>query len=114
MFKRGAFDLGCKVCPIAIKYNKLFAETFWHSRRQSFTQHLMSLMTSWAVVADVWYLDPQEMAEGEGTCVRLSQIPDDCFISQLVTVVHTSRYTTLTPCFTHRKTRSGSRTECGS
>jgi|MDSW01.3.fsa_nt_gb glycerol-3-phosphate O-acyltransferase 3/4 len=65
MFKRGAFDLGCKVCPIAIKYNKIFAETFWHSRRQSFTQHLMSLMTSWAVVADVWYLEPQEQREGE-------------------------------------------------
>ena len=65
MFKRGAFDLGCKVCPIAIKYNKIFAETFWHSRRQSFTQHLMSLMTSWAVVADVWYLEPQEMRDDE-------------------------------------------------
>lgn len=33
MFKRGAFDLDCKVCPIAIKYNKIFAETFWHSRQ---------------------------------------------------------------------------------
>ncbi len=28
---------------------------------------------------------------------------DDCFISQLVTVVHTSRYTRLTLCFTYRK-----------
>ena len=65
MFKRGAFDLGCKVCPIAIKYNKIFAETFWHSRRQSFTQHLLGLMTSWAVVADVWYLEPQEQQPGE-------------------------------------------------
>ena len=64
MFKRGAFDLGCKVCPIAIKYNKIFAETFWHSRRQSFTQHLVTLMTSWAVVADVWYLEPQEILPG--------------------------------------------------
>ena len=65
MFKRGAFDLGCKVCPIAIKYNKIFAETFWHSRRQSFSQHLITLMTSWAVVADVWYMEPQEMQPGE-------------------------------------------------
>ena len=65
MFKRGAFDLGCKVVPIAIKYNKTFAETFWNSRRQSFTQHLMSLMSSWAVVADVWYMEPQEKRPGE-------------------------------------------------
>jgi len=62
---RGAFDLGCKICPIAIKYNKTFGDTFWNSRRQSFTQHLMTLMTSWAVVADVWYLEPQEMLPGE-------------------------------------------------
>ena len=65
MFKKGAFDLGCKVCPIAIKYNKIFAETFWHSRRMSFTTYLMKLMTSWAVVADVWYMEPQEMGPDE-------------------------------------------------
>ena len=65
MFKKGAFDLGCKVCPIAIKYNKIFAETFWHSRRMSFTTYLLKLMTSWAVVADVWYMEPQEMGPDE-------------------------------------------------
>ena len=65
MFKKGAFDLGCKVCPIAIKYNKIFAETFWHSRRMSFTTYLLKLMTSWAVVADVWYMEPQEMQPDE-------------------------------------------------
>lgn len=41
MFKRGAFDLGCTVCPIAIKYNKIFVDAFWNSRRQSFTAHLV-------------------------------------------------------------------------
>eukprot|EP00976_Prorocentrum_cordatum_P060554 1175956-Prorocentrum_minimum.AAC.2 len=51
---RGAFDLGATVHPIAIKYNKIFVDAFWNSRRQSFTQHLMRLMTSWAVVCDVW------------------------------------------------------------
>eukprot|EP00227_Mantoniella_beaufortii_P017908 CAMPEP_0197597888 /NCGR_PEP_ID=MMETSP1326-20131121/28192_1 /TAXON_ID=1155430 /ORGANISM="Genus nov. species nov., Strain RCC2288" /LENGTH=442 /DNA_ID=CAMNT_0043164617 /DNA_START=258 /DNA_END=1582 /DNA_ORIENTATION=+ len=65
LFKRGAFDLGCKVCPIAIKYNKVFSDPFWHSRRQTFPQHLITLMQSWAVVADVWYMEPQEMQPGE-------------------------------------------------
>eukprot|EP00240_Pyramimonas_obovata_P004957 CAMPEP_0118944026 /NCGR_PEP_ID=MMETSP1169-20130426/39515_1 /TAXON_ID=36882 /ORGANISM="Pyramimonas obovata, Strain CCMP722" /LENGTH=413 /DNA_ID=CAMNT_0006889423 /DNA_START=245 /DNA_END=1482 /DNA_ORIENTATION=+ len=65
MFKKGAFDLGATVHPIAIKYNKIFVDAFWNSRRQSFTQHLMRLMTSWAVVCDVWYLEPQEMRENE-------------------------------------------------
>lgn len=27
---------------------------------QSFSRHLLQLMTSWAVVCDVWYLEPQE------------------------------------------------------
>ena len=32
MFKRGAFDLGVTVCPIAIKYNKIFVDAFWNRR----------------------------------------------------------------------------------
>jgi hypothetical protein len=59
MFKRGAFELGATVCPIAIKYNKIFVDGFWNSRKQSFTQHLLKLMSSWAVVCDVYFLEPQ-------------------------------------------------------
>ena len=44
MFKRGAFDLDATVCPIAIKYNKIFVDAFWNSRRQSFTAHLVGLL----------------------------------------------------------------------
>ncbi|GMP37312.1 hypothetical protein CsSME_00009050 [Camellia sinensis var. sinensis] len=65
MFKKGAFELGCTVCPIAIKYNKIFVDAFWNSRKQSFTMHLLQLMTSWAVVCDVWYLEPQSLKPGE-------------------------------------------------
>jgi len=49
----GAFELGATVCPIAIKYNKAFADTFWNSREMSFTKHVLSLMKSWAVVCDI-------------------------------------------------------------
>ncbi|URE06430.1 acyltransferase, partial [Musa troglodytarum] len=65
MFKKGAFELGCAVCPVAIKYNKIFVDAFWNSKKQSFTMHLVQLMTSWAVVCDVWYLEPQYMRPGE-------------------------------------------------
>ncbi|KAH9694418.1 glycerol-3-phosphate acyltransferase 9 [Citrus sinensis] len=65
MFKKGAFELGCTVCPVAIKYNKIFVDAFWNSRKQSFTMHLLQLMTSWAVVCDVWYLEPQTLRPGE-------------------------------------------------
>lgn len=65
MFKKGAFDLGAKIYPIAIKYNKDFCDPFWNSRKQSFWRHLYNLMTSWAVVCDVYYLEPQTIEEGE-------------------------------------------------
>jgi len=65
MFKKGAFEIGATVYPIVIKYNKLFADAFWNSREQSFQRHLFRLMTSWAVVCDVYYLEPQSLRPGE-------------------------------------------------
>jgi len=59
LFKRGVFNMDATICPIAIKYNKIFVDAFWNSRAQSFVTHLLTLMTSWAVVCDVWYLPPQ-------------------------------------------------------
>ena len=40
-------------------------DAYWHSREQSFSGHLLRLMTSWAVVCDVWFLDQQTQAPGE-------------------------------------------------
>lgn len=59
MFRKGAFDLGATVCPVAIKYNKIFVDAFWNSKRQSFSAHLMKIMRSWALVCDVYFLEPQ-------------------------------------------------------
>jgi len=67
MFKKGAFEIGATVWPIAIKYNKLFSDPFWNSRTQSFLRHLFRLMTAWSVVCDVWYLEPQTIQPGEST-----------------------------------------------
>lgn len=64
MFRKGAFDLGATVCPIAIKYNKIFVDAFWNSKRQSFSAHLGKLMRSWALVCDVYFLAPQARGEG--------------------------------------------------
>jgi len=65
-FKQGVFDMGAEVCPIAIKYNKIFVDAFWNSKAQSFQSHLVTLMCSWAVVCDVYYLEPQRIGAGEG------------------------------------------------
>ncbi|KAJ0983279.1 hypothetical protein J5N97_011534 [Dioscorea zingiberensis] len=76
MFKKGAFELGCAVCPVAIKYNKIFVDAFWNSKKQSFTMHLVRLMTSWAVVCDVWYLEPQYLRPGETTIEFAERVRD--------------------------------------
>jgi glycerol-3-phosphate O-acyltransferase 3/4 len=64
-FKRGAFAMGATICPIAIKYNKIFVDGYWNSRAIGFGGHLMRLMRSWAVVCDVWYLPPMRMRDVE-------------------------------------------------
>lgn len=76
MFKKGAFELGCAVCPVAIKYNKIFVDAFWNSKKQSFTMHLVRLMTSWAVVCDVWYLEPQYLKPGETSIEFAERVRD--------------------------------------
>jgi glycerol-3-phosphate O-acyltransferase 3/4 len=45
MFKRGAFELGKSIVPVAIKYNKVFVDPYWNSRETSFVGHLFRLMT---------------------------------------------------------------------
>jgi len=65
MFKKGAFEIGAVVYPIAIRYNKTFVDAYWNSRKQSFLRHVFNLMTSWALVCDVWYLEPQVAYPGE-------------------------------------------------
>eukprot|EP00054_Salpingoeca_dolichothecata_P010707 m.59615 g.59615 ORF g.59615 m.59615 type:complete len:430 (+) comp19116_c0_seq1:70-1359(+) len=76
MFKRGAFDLGQSIVPVAIKYNKIFVDAFWNSRQQSFPQHLFALMTSWAVVCDVWIMEPQYKTANESATAFAARVKD--------------------------------------
>ena len=47
------------------RYNKVFVDAYWNSREKSFHYHLFRLMSSWAVVVDIWFLDPQTIRPGE-------------------------------------------------
>jgi len=48
------------VCVCApLQYDSRFADAFWDSSKQTLLRHLLNLMTSWALVVDVWYLPPQ-------------------------------------------------------
>ncbi|CAG5124252.1 unnamed protein product [Candidula unifasciata] len=65
MFKKGSFEVGSTIYPIAIKYDPRFGDAFWNSSKHSYSQHLLELMTSWALVCDVWYLPPMTKLENE-------------------------------------------------
>jgi hypothetical protein len=51
------------LCPF--RYNKQWADAYWHSKTQTFTKHILYLMTRWALVADVWYLPPETLQSGQ-------------------------------------------------
>jgi len=65
MFKKGSFEVGGTIYPAAIKYDVRLGDAFWNSSKQSYLQYLLMLMTSWATVADVYYLPPMTRREGE-------------------------------------------------
>ncbi|KAF2894852.1 hypothetical protein ILUMI_11322 [Ignelater luminosus] len=64
-FKKGSFEVDSVIYPVAIKYDPKFGDAFWNSSRYSMMQYLYMMMTSWAIVCDVWYLPPMYRKEGE-------------------------------------------------
>ncbi|XP_015602918.1 glycerol-3-phosphate acyltransferase 3 isoform X2 [Cephus cinctus] len=64
-FKKGSFEVGGVIYPVAIKYDPRFGDAFWNSSRYSMLQYLYMMMSSWAIVCDVWYLPPMYIQDGE-------------------------------------------------
>ncbi|XP_053509888.1 glycerol-3-phosphate acyltransferase 3-like [Ictalurus furcatus] len=65
MFKKGSFEIGGTIYPVAIKYDPRFGDAFWNSGKYSMVSYLLRMMTSWAIVCNVWYLPPVTQQEGE-------------------------------------------------
>ncbi|XP_060764940.1 glycerol-3-phosphate acyltransferase 4 [Neoarius graeffei] len=65
MFKKGSFEIGCTVYPVAIKYDPRFGDAFWNSSKFGMVNYLLHMMSSWAIVCSVWYLPPMSREEGE-------------------------------------------------
>ncbi|XP_053729916.1 glycerol-3-phosphate acyltransferase 3 isoform X1 [Synchiropus splendidus] len=65
MFKKGSFEIGGIIYPVAIKYDPRFGDAFWNSSKFSMVSYLLRMMTSWAIVVNVWYLPPMTLQEGE-------------------------------------------------
>jgi len=55
-FKKGSFEVGGTIYPVAIKYDPIFGDAFWNSSQNGMASYIYLMMTSWAIVCDVWYL----------------------------------------------------------
>lgn len=65
LFRKGSFEIGRTIYPIAMKYDLRLGDAFWNSSAQTYGQYLLRMMTSWAIICDVWYLPPMTRLEGE-------------------------------------------------
>ncbi|XP_061672078.1 glycerol-3-phosphate acyltransferase 3-like [Syngnathoides biaculeatus] len=65
MFKKGSFEIGATIYPVAIKYDPKFGDAFWNSSKYSMVSYLLRMMTSWALVCNVWYLPAMHQQVGE-------------------------------------------------
>ena len=65
MFKKGSFEVASTVYPVAIKYDPIFGDPFWNSSQYGFFAYVLRMMTSWAIVCDVWYLPPMTRRDEE-------------------------------------------------
>uniref|UniRef100_UPI00358DDABF glycerol-3-phosphate acyltransferase 4-like n=1 Tax=Myxine glutinosa TaxID=7769 RepID=UPI00358DDABF len=65
MFKKGSFEIGGVIYPVAIKYDPHFGDAFWNSSKYGMVNYLLRMMSSWAIVCNVWYLPPMTCQHGE-------------------------------------------------
>lgn len=93
MFKKGSFEIGGTIYPVTIKvrapfrrvgvsvrrrggawlsfaspqYDARFGDAFWNSSKYNMVSYLLRMMTSWAIVVNVWYLPPMTIQVGLST-----------------------------------------------
>jgi glycerol-3-phosphate O-acyltransferase 3/4 len=67
LFHKGAFELDCLVCPVAIKYDKTHGDPYFNTREQSFMQHLFYVMTRWRSCVNVFWIPPQRRNANESS-----------------------------------------------
>jgi len=77
MFKKGSFEVGGTIYPVAIKYDPTFGNPFWNSMKEPMLQYLINIFTSWAIVGDVWYMPPTTIQEGETAIEFANRVKHD-------------------------------------
>ncbi|XP_076053323.1 glycerol-3-phosphate acyltransferase 4-like [Oratosquilla oratoria] len=71
-FKKGAFEVNSVIFPIVIKFDARYGDAFWW--QDTFLPYIVSMMTSWAIVCDVWYLPPMYRKEDESAIAFANRV----------------------------------------
>lgn len=77
MFKKGCFEVDTTIYPVAIKYDLRFGDAFWNSTKHTMLQYLILMMTSWAIVVDVYYLPPMHKEQSEDATSFASRVKSE-------------------------------------
>uniref|UniRef100_A0A6M2E0A5 Putative phosphate acyltransferase n=1 Tax=Xenopsylla cheopis TaxID=163159 RepID=A0A6M2E0A5_XENCH len=64
-FKKGTFEVDGTIYPVAMKYDPKFGDAFWDSSKYSLLHYIFRMMSSWAIVCDIWYMPPMCREDGE-------------------------------------------------
>lgn len=43
-----------------MKYDSRFGDPFWNSSQHGWFENCFRMLTSWAIICDVWYLEPMK------------------------------------------------------
>ncbi|XP_068205043.1 glycerol-3-phosphate acyltransferase 3-like [Palaemon carinicauda] len=71
-FKKGAFEIDTVIYPIAIRFDARFGDAFWW--QDKFHHYLLHMMTSWAIVCNVWYLPPMRRKQNESAIAFAARV----------------------------------------
>ncbi|CEP11076.1 hypothetical protein [Parasitella parasitica] len=74
-FQKGAFELGVKVCPVGIKYDRSFGDPYWDTRK-GFMFYAYYRMTRWITPVDIVYCKPEVPLKGETSVQYGERIKD--------------------------------------
>ena len=60
-------QVDCDIFPLAVRFDPVYGDAFWF--KGSFASYCFSMMTSWAIVCDVFYLPPVRKLPGESASI---------------------------------------------
>ncbi|XP_026481514.1 glycerol-3-phosphate acyltransferase 3-like [Ctenocephalides felis] len=73
-FKKGTFEVDGTIYPVAMKYDPKFGDAFWNSSKYSLLMYIFMMMSSWAIVCDIWYMPPMCREDGESAIAFANRV----------------------------------------